>query len=83
MSGCVGTGFSLCFGFFFRGVVQLAEHLVWDQGVAGSSPATPTKFNSGCSSVGRILGSGPSGRGFESRYSDIIFFFLWKRDIHF
>ena len=27
----------------FRGVAQLVAHLVWDQGVAGSNPVTPTK----------------------------------------
>ena len=26
----------------FRGVAQLVAHLVWDQGVAGSNPVTPT-----------------------------------------
>ena len=26
-----------------RGVAQLVAHLVWDQGVAGSNPVTPTK----------------------------------------
>ena len=25
-----------------RGVAQLVAHLVWDQGVAGSNPVTPT-----------------------------------------
>ena len=29
-----------------RGVAQLVAHLVWDQGVAGSNPVTPTKENS-------------------------------------
>ena len=27
----------------FRGVAQLVAHMVWDQGVAGSNPVTPTK----------------------------------------
>ena len=26
----------------FRGVAQLVAHVVWDHGVAGSSPVTPT-----------------------------------------
>ena len=26
----------------YRGVAQLAAHLVWDQGVAGSNPAAST-----------------------------------------
>ena len=29
-----------------RGVAQLVAHLVWDQGVAGSNPVTPTIKNS-------------------------------------
>ena len=28
---------------FVRGVAQLVAHLVWDQGVAGSNPVTPTE----------------------------------------
>ena len=41
-----------------------------------SSPTTPQQrlllrfFLSGCSAVGSALGSGPRGRGFESRHSD-------------
>ena len=30
-----------------RGVAQLVAHLVWDQGVAGSNPVTPTKISQG------------------------------------
>ena len=28
-----------------RGVAQLVAHLVWDQGVAGSNPVTPTRIS--------------------------------------
>ena len=40
-----------------------------------SSPTTPQQpscrfFFTGCSAVGSALGSGPRGRGFESRHSD-------------
>ena len=31
----------LC-NYYFRDVVQLVEHLVWDQGVVGSSPVIST-----------------------------------------
>ena len=30
-----------------RGVAQLVAHLVWDQGVAGSNPVTPTRISQG------------------------------------
>ena len=28
-----------------RGVAQLVAHLLWEQGVPGSSPGTPTKYH--------------------------------------
>ena len=28
----------------FRGVAQLEAHCVWDAGVGGSSPPTPTRY---------------------------------------
>ena len=69
-----------------RGVAQLVAHLVWDQGVAGSNPVTPTSKSlshadgqrqntkqlrfSGCSAVGSASGLGPGGRRFESCHPD-------------
>jgi hypothetical protein len=46
-----------------RGIAQLVAHLLWEQGVASSSPATPTKIQCLSSSAGqsnRLL-SGGSG----------------------
>ncbi len=41
----------------FRGVAQLVAHLVWDQGVAGSNPVTPTTENN---DVARFSGASRS-----------------------
>ena len=30
----------------YRGIAQLVAHVVWDHGVGGSSPSTPTKIKS-------------------------------------
>ena len=35
------------FGFIWRGVAQLVAHVVWDHGVGGSSPFTPTILTHG------------------------------------
>ena len=40
----------------FRGVAQLVAHLVWDQGVAGSNPVTPTTLRIVYLLTGRALG---------------------------
>ena len=52
-------------------------HLVWDQGVEGSNPFTPTirilkninDFMVGLAQLVRALVCGAGGRGFESRIS--------------
>ncbi len=50
---------------FYREVAQLVAYLVWDQGVAGSSPVFPTEFLDSSavepSTVNRVVvGSNPS-----------------------
>jgi hypothetical protein len=45
--------------------LSLAEHLVWDQGVAGSNPVIPTSQRD-VAQLGRAPGLGPGGRRFES-----------------
>ena len=47
----------------FRGVAQLVAHLVWDQGVAGSNPVTPTTekawvYSPTVLSLGESVGNG-------------------------
>ena len=34
--------------FVFGAWLSLVEHLPWEQGVAGSNPAAPTKYNEHC-----------------------------------
>ena len=41
----------------------MVEHLVWDQGVAGSNPVFP--INGGVAQLARASGSYPGGRGFD------------------
>ena len=41
--------------------LSLVEHLVWDQGVAGSSPVIP--IYGGVAQLARAFGSYPKGRG--------------------
>ena len=43
--------------------LSLVEHLVWDQGVAGSSPVIP--IYGGVAQLARAFGSYPKGRGFD------------------
>ena len=44
----------------------------YKQRVTGSSPVVSTKIR-GVAQHGSVLGSGPRGRGFESRHSDHIY----------
>ena len=41
----------------------MVEHLVWDQGVAGSNPVFP--IDGGVAQLARASGSYPGGRGFD------------------
>ena len=41
----------------------MVEHLVWDQGVAGSNPVFP--IYGGVAQLARASGSYPGGRGFD------------------
>ena len=41
----------------------MVEHLVWDQGVAGSNPVFP--IYGGVAKLARASGSYPGGRGFD------------------
>ena len=41
----------------------MVEHLVWDQGVAGSNPVFP--ICGGVAQLARASGSYPGGRGFD------------------
>ena len=41
----------------------MVEHLVWDQGVAGSNPVFP--IYGGVAQLARAFGSYPRGRGFD------------------
>ncbi len=52
----------------------MVEHLVWDQGVAGSNPVVPIdvytsklklKLIRGVAQLARVFGSYPEGRGFD------------------
>ena len=47
----------------------MVEHLVWDQGVAGSNPVFPISNESyedgGVAQLARASGSYPGGRGFD------------------
>ena len=51
--------------------LSLVEHLVWDQGVAGSNPVVPidkpkfVKDDRGVAQLARASGSYPGGRGFD------------------
>ena len=57
----------------------MVEHLVWDQGVAGSNPVfpighfCPLVFR-GVAQLARASGSYPGGRGFDPlrRYNDLV-----------
>lgn len=50
----------------------MVEHLVWDQGVAGSNPVFP--IYGGVAQLARASGSYPGGRGFDPlrRYIDLV-----------
>ena len=58
----------------------MVEHLVWDQGVAGSNPVVPidkpkfVKDDRGVAQLARASGSYPGGRGFDPlrRYNDLV-----------
>ena len=45
--------------------LSLVEHLVWDQGVAGSNPVFPTSKNRGLSSAGRAPALHAGGQRFD------------------
>ena len=53
----------------------MVEHLVWDQGVAGSNPVVPIIALSvmirGVAQLARASGSYPGGRGFDPPRRDI------------
>ena len=52
----------------FGRLAQLVEHLVYTEGVKGSSPLLPTK-NGGVAQLVRAIACHAIGRGFESRHS--------------
>ena len=55
----------------------MVEHLVWDQGVAGSNPVFPIyskiyyNLIRGVAQLARASGSYPGGRGFDSLRRDL------------
>ena len=58
--------------YIFGKWLSLVEHLVWDQGVAGSNPVFPISFCyvlvfycGGVAQLARASGSYPGGRGFD------------------
>ena len=50
-------------------LAQLVEHLVYTEGVKGSSPLLPTKYLGGVAQLVRAIACHAIGRGFESRHS--------------
>ena len=66
-------------------LAQLVEHLVYTEGVKGSSPLLPTKIRGGVAQLVRAIACHAIGRGFESLHSRHlidksfqIFKLLWK-----
>jgi hypothetical protein len=55
-------------GRYSRGVAQFGlAHLLWEQGVGGSNPLTPT-IRAGIAQLARASAFQAEGRGFESRF---------------
>ncbi len=51
-------------------IAQLVERLIRNQQVMGPSPIIGSSFFRGVAQFGSAFGSGPKGRGFESRHFD-------------
>ena len=56
-------------GVCFGRLAQLVEHLVYTEGVKGSSPLLPTKKSGGVAQLVRAIACHAIGRGFESLHS--------------
>ena len=64
----------------FGWLAQLVEHLVYTEGVKGSSPLLPTKTSKsgGVAQLVRAIACHAIGRGFESLHSRHFFLFFMK-----
>ena len=75
--------------FGFGRLAQLVEHLVYTEGVKGSSPLLPTKriISGGVAQLVRAIACHAIGRGFESLHSRHLFnlklIIVIKRAVYF